>query len=217
MKKMSLLLLVLLLLTQTQAFASGFTDIQGHWAEADIKYSHEQGIMSGTGNVFCPDAQVSRAELAVYLVQVFGLNIDHLRFIKAPEPGDLYDDIGKEQWYSDAVMIAGYNSIFEVGDRKFKPEEKVTRIEVANSVARAFKAKKINLITTQIWPNYTDLGNINDSDIGVINFMFNSGIMIGRNTWDFAPNAHITRAEVAVILNNTVKVIAISNPHLQDE
>lgn len=214
MKKLAWLLMVLFLLTSTQVFASDLTDIHGHWAEDDIEFIYSQGIMTEKApNVFSPDTGVSRAELAAYLVNVFGLNLDNMGYIKAPEPSDLFDDVSKEQWYSDAIMIACYNNIFEISDRKFKPEEAVSRIEVANSVKRAFEAKQISIITTQIWPNYIDTINIKDSDLSTINFMFNSGIMKGRSAEEFAPNVKITRAEMAVVLNKIIKIIAIYSPH----
>jgi hypothetical protein len=51
-----------------------FSDIAGHWAEAWIEQLAEEGLAAGyPDGTFRPDTPVSRAEMAVFLVQTFGL------------------------------------------------------------------------------------------------------------------------------------------------
>lgn len=50
-------------------------DINGHWAEAYIKYCYSQGIISGRGNgVFDPNANVTSAEASKMLLTAIGYN-----------------------------------------------------------------------------------------------------------------------------------------------
>ena len=50
-------------------------DINGHWAEAYIKYCYSQGIISGRGNgVFDPNANVTAAEASKMLLTAIGYN-----------------------------------------------------------------------------------------------------------------------------------------------
>ena len=52
-------------------------DINGHWAEAYIKYCYSQGIISGRGNgIFDPNANVTSAEAAKMLLTAIGYNSD---------------------------------------------------------------------------------------------------------------------------------------------
>ncbi len=57
--------------------ASGtlFTDVpSGYWAAAWIEQLANEGITSGCGpNLYCPDATVTRAQMAVFLVRTFNL------------------------------------------------------------------------------------------------------------------------------------------------
>ena len=53
------------------------TDINGHWAEAYIKYCYSQGIISGKGNGrFDPDNYVTTAEASKMLLVALGYNSD---------------------------------------------------------------------------------------------------------------------------------------------
>ncbi|WP_073238354.1 S-layer homology domain-containing protein [Desulforamulus putei] len=44
-----LILLLVILLSPAQAFASNFNDTQNHWAKEDIDSISQEGIMKGTG------------------------------------------------------------------------------------------------------------------------------------------------------------------------
>ena len=51
-----------------------FSDIHGHWAEAWIQQLWREGLTAGyPDNTYRPDAAVSRAEIAIFLVQAFEL------------------------------------------------------------------------------------------------------------------------------------------------
>ena len=55
--------------------ATDLKDINGHWAEAYIKYCYSQGIISGRGNgVFDPNANVTAAEASKMLLTAIGYN-----------------------------------------------------------------------------------------------------------------------------------------------
>ncbi len=205
LKRIIVIIILSVFFTPFQALASQFHDIQGHWAHEEINLVYQKGLMKGTGlNSFHPNQDITRAELAVCLVKAFELNIDSTKFFKAPEPRDLFDDVQAGQWYADAAMIAGYNNIFSISDRMFRPNEKISRIEAAISIDEAFRAKNMDVVTTQIWPNYIDIGN--DDYIGVVNFMYNSGIMKGRSVNRFAPDENLTRGELAVVLNRITTI-----------
>jgi hypothetical protein len=55
--------------------STGFSDVPtGHWAAAWIKQLVAEGITSGCGSgTYCPEAPVTRAQMAVFLVRTFNL------------------------------------------------------------------------------------------------------------------------------------------------
>ncbi|MCG9968943.1 S-layer homology domain-containing protein [Pelotomaculum terephthalicicum JT] len=206
-------LLSALLIAPHAGFARApFDDIQSHQASADIEAVYEKGIMLGTGdNKFSPDEFVDRAQLAVCLVKTFDLNIDDLQFIKAPVPADLYDDVEDNSWYGKAAMITGYKNIFNTADRKFRPHETIARAEAASAIVDSFTAKKLSVVTTMMWPDYTDTTNLTQKQQSDISFVFNTGIMRYTGN-EFRPDGKITRAELATILNQTLKTLAVATP-----
>jgi hypothetical protein len=54
---------------------TGFTDVSlTHWAAAWIKQLVAEGITAGCGaGIYCPEAPVTRAQMAVFLVRTFNL------------------------------------------------------------------------------------------------------------------------------------------------
>jgi hypothetical protein len=55
--------------------STGFADVSvNHWAAAWIKQLAAEGITGGCGSGnYCPGRPVTRAEMAIFLVKVFGL------------------------------------------------------------------------------------------------------------------------------------------------
>jgi hypothetical protein len=53
-----------------------FSDVSGHWAEAWIEQLKAEGITSGyPDGTYRPENQVTRAEIAVFLVNAFSLSV----------------------------------------------------------------------------------------------------------------------------------------------
>lgn len=77
------------------------TDVDGHWAEAYIKYCYSQGIIAGKGDgKFAPDAPVTGAEAAKMLLVALGWNATVQGYIG-------------EQWQVNTMRDAYENDIFE--------------------------------------------------------------------------------------------------------
>lgn len=207
------LLVSMLLIVPNAGFAqTPFDDIQSHPASADIEAVYKKGIMIGTAaGKFSPEAFVDRAQLVVCLVRTFDLNLDGLEFVKEPVPSDIFDDVESDLWYSDVSMVAWYNNIFHISDRKFKPFQPVSRIEVASAVANSFAAKKLSVVTTEMWPNYLDLTTLTEEQQSAVSFVFNTSIMRYAGS-EFKPDEKITRAELAAILNRTLNTLALAMP-----
>lgn len=208
-KPVILLVLIASVMFAGTCFAqTPFIDVQTHQALSDIEAVYSKELMIGTAaNVFSPDEYVDKAQLAVCLVRTFDLGYDHIQFTRPPIPSDLYDDVKNDLWYSEASLAMAYNNVFDFPDRKFKPHQTVTRAEVAGAITDSFKAKGIQVITTLMWPTYSDTADLSDKQLSDIAFMYNTQIMNYPGN-EFKPNEKITRAELATILNHTLSTIA---------
>jgi len=185
-----------------------FLDIQNHWAVYEIDQVYKKGIMKGIAlDKFAPNQAATRAEVAVCLDRIFDLNYDNRRFIKEPSPADFYDDVTSGQWYSEAALRAGMYNIFNLDNRMFEPTRPMIRLELAMAIDRAFQAKSLNVVTTQVWPMYMDTADLSHNEQQVVSFMFNTSIMKGRSANLFEPAEKITRAELAAVLNRTQAIM----------
>ncbi|QGT98671.1 hypothetical protein SYNTR_0078 [Candidatus Syntrophocurvum alkaliphilum] len=177
-------------------------DIQDHWAKEEIVASFEKEFMKGISVdedglvTFAPDQKVTKAQLAVLITRVFDLDT----ITSSDEI-----NINMDSWYSEAIELCLDNEIFD-SSKNFKPDAYATRIEVAQAISNAFKAADINVPTTQVWFNYSDIDNLDEADVLIVQFMANSGIMKGYNQ-EFRPHDTISRAEIAAIVNRTDKIV----------
>ncbi len=120
------------LLLEPADVEAAFSDIENHWAKAEITKMAEYGFVQGDENGnFRPDTPVTRAELAAVLTDVFGLETTaHQQF---------FTDIEDGSWYAEdvnAVYIAG---LMYGHDGVFRPDDPVTNEELVSTVCRAAK------------------------------------------------------------------------------
>ena len=84
----------------------------------------------GDGSRFCPDRNVTRAEMAVLLSRAFDLG-------EGPDPG--FSDVPADAWYADSVArLAASRITIGCGDgTEFCPSRATTRAQMATFLARA--------------------------------------------------------------------------------
>lgn len=170
-----------------------FSDISGHWAEANIKQAVSGGIVTGYPNgTFMPDKTVTRAEFAVMLMNT----------LKLQEAGtDLtFTDTAKiGSWAKKAVAQAVQAGIIKgYKDGTFRPEAVITRTEMAEMLANALGQSTVANTAT---------GFADDKDIPVwakasVAYVKQAGIVQGKGENRFAPQDHTTRAEAITVLLN---------------
>jgi len=113
-----------------------FVDIDGHWAENEIKSAAAAGLMKGTGNGrFSPDKKINRAEMAVLLGRVY----KQLLLEKAQKAGptqkyvNSYDvSYNNLPWAYDYIVLMSRSGIL-IGypDGGFHPYDTVSREQTA--------------------------------------------------------------------------------------
>lgn len=200
-------------LSKTLQSETKFTDVQHHPAIDDIAYVEREGLMAGyPDKTFRPDREVNRLEFVVLLDRVFDFNFSAVTFIKQPEVKDMFDDVYDGKWYSYPLLETTFFGLLNTEDRMFKPDKLVTRIEVAQSIKQSFKAKNLGVMMTQIYPLFSDTTDLSPEESAAINFVFNTGIMKGNNDNTFKPYQHITRAELAGVLQRLMDTVKVAEP-----
>ena len=110
-----------------------FNDVDaGDWYAPHVERMYQLEVTTGCGDGsgFCPDREVSRAQMAVFLTRAFKLP-------DGPDPG--FDDVPVDAWYFDQVAALAASGITTgCGDGSgFCPSRATTRAQMATFLHRA--------------------------------------------------------------------------------
>ncbi|WP_256760784.1 cadherin-like beta sandwich domain-containing protein [Cohnella sp. WQ 127256] len=174
-----------------------FSDIAGHWAQKLIQQAAKINIVNGYADgTFRPDAPVTRAEFVVLLMKAIGTEG------RGEGQNSFTDADGFGAWAklaisraADAGIVNGYS------DGSFRPNEHITRAELAVMVARAFGIKPITTAS-----GFADDASIPTWARGAVEALRQSGALQGRSDGKFAPEAEASRAEAIVIILRLLEV-----------
>ena len=182
----------------TTSASYGFSDIADKaWAVDAINALSELGIISGVGNgKFAPDASCKRADFAIMLVNVLGID---------GTAADNFDDVQPGKYYYNYVGLAKEAGIVNgYGDGNFGPENFCTRAELMVMVANALKVSGSDITADEsVLDKFSDADEIPAWARPYIAYLVEAGIVNGANG-KINANNEITRAEVAVIMYNVV-------------
>jgi hypothetical protein len=161
-----------------------FWDDDGSPHESDIIKLAAAGITGGCGGGrYCPNASLTRAQMAVFLSRALGM----------PGSGtDYFTDDNGHQFEAEinAIAHAGVTSGCDLGS--FCPDVSLTRGQMASFIKRAF-----NLAATSADYFSDDSGSVYEADI---NALAAAGITSGCGAGRFCPHGALTRAEMATFL-----------------
>lgn len=204
---LSLLSLVALIATvvaiQTPAMAGGsFDDDDGNIHERAIEAIARAGITKGCDDgEFCPDAPVTRGQMAAFLVRAFELGGD----------GDGgFGDIDDSIFERDIRLLKAHDvtkGCNPPGNDRYCPDRTLTRGEMA-----AFLVRVADLGEPGEGPTFDDSGSSVHED--AIRRLADEGVTKGCNPPEndrFCPNRRITRAEMATFL---VRILDLPTPEV---
>jgi hypothetical protein len=170
-----------------QEVAPSFVDVKtGSAHAAAISLVTEAGIARGCGpQRFCPDASLTRAQMASLLAQAFGLQaVSTSRFTDVPRSSTHHGNI-------NAIAVAGATQGCQA--TKFCPDRQVTREQVASLLVRMLSLKP-----TGQHPGFQDLtGSVHQS---AVQALADAGMVKGCAPQRFCGDQSITRAQFATLL-----------------
>ena len=172
----------------------GYADIGGSTFVADIIWLADEGITKGCGaTTFCPEANVTRGQMAAFLVRALGLTASDPSIDFTDDDASIFEaDIEK---LATAGITKGCNP--PANDR-FCPDQPVSRGQMAAFLTRAFG------LTNQGSVDFTDDdGSIFEADIEKL---ATAGITKGCNppaNTQFCPTNSVTRGQMAAFLHRS--------------
>ncbi|MEQ8200943.1 MAG: S-layer homology domain-containing protein [Syntrophomonadaceae bacterium] len=170
-----------------------FTDITGHWAQANIEKLVARGTVSGYPDAsFRPNATITRAEFATMLVKAFRFDA---------RPGKTFADTANH-WARENIatatalgILSGYNAL------SFGPDDPITREQMAVMITKAAGVKQPSPGTA-----FTDNNLISAWAGDAVAQAVNSRIMSGYPDNTFRPQGKATRAEAVTVLINALRI-----------
>ncbi|MDP8957783.1 MAG: SpoIID/LytB domain-containing protein, partial [Actinomycetota bacterium] len=127
---------------QAQGAPDAFSDDNGHLFEADINALAESGVTKGCyRGRFCPDEPVNRGEMAAFLLRALTRHSgsDHSGAAHLPTYRGAFSDVGADRWDRGFIEhLQDHGITFGYPDGTYRPEDLVTRAEMASFLARTF-------------------------------------------------------------------------------
>lgn len=186
-------------------FNNPFRDIAGHWAGRDILFITARGIAKGVApNIFEPDREVTRAELAALLLRV--LELGEYRPGRAT-----FKDVDPVAWYYGAVEAAYRNGLLTgAGNGGFEPGRAVTRQEMAAIISRVLAETGTGIAITEgekaaLLAGLNDAPSVAPWALDAVARVVKSGLMKGNPDGSFAPVGKVTRAQAAAIISRLIQ------------
>ena len=181
-----------------------FKDVEQHWAQQDVNDMGSRLVVNGVGDgLFNPDAAITRAEFAAIVMRGLGLK---------PVGGSaVFTDVQASDWYYTAVQTtSNYKLIDGFEDGTFRPNEKITREQAMLIIARAMAVTKLQdklpaKEISELLKPFADAAAVSDWAKTGITASLQAGLVTGRSADELAPQASITRAEVATIVKRLLK------------
>ena len=169
------------------------------WYTKAVDYVTEKKLMNGSGASFKPTDNTSRAMLVTVLYRLAG----------SPEVegkvSEVFTDCADGSYYANAVLWASQKGIVNGYGDTFKPNNAVTRQEMAKILYGYDKVMEKGGDVVTIELTYTDLSTIANWALEGVNYCTAAGYMSGSNN-QFNPKGNAVRAMTAqVLMNMTVE------------
>jgi hypothetical protein len=168
---------------------AGFRDIAAHWGRKSIETLVNRGVLKGYGDYrFLPNKNVTRAEAAAMIVRAFQL--------PKADAKTVFSDVAANRWYADAVSRVAAKSIVRgYPDRTFRPDQPITRAEMAAMIAAAsgMREARGKSVFSDVPAEHWAAGYIQE--------FADQDFLRGFSDGSFRPAAQATRAEIASLLD----------------
>ena len=165
-----------------------FSDVaKNFWGLEYINYVTSNGLFQGVSTFeFAPNSTMTRAMAVTVLMRMAGE--------EAAEVTLPYSDVNASAWYVPGIKWAYANKVIE-GDDNFRPDESITREELADMLYRYAGKTPV-----EVKLDFADADKISSDRVDAIAFCVNAGIINGYEDKTVKPAGTATRAEVSAMI-----------------
>ncbi|SDC26854.1 component of the Tol biopolymer transport system [Paenibacillus sp. UNCCL117] len=185
--------------------AYGFSDLDDHWGRADIEALAARGIVTGDpGGTFRPNGSVTRAEFVKLMASLIDAEP-----IEGAKP---FDDVPADAWYAEAIAEASAAGVVVGDGGKFRPNDPVSREEMAVMLYRASVPDAAGDPSTSSLDGYLDGGEVSAWAREAVAYEVRSGTLQGSGGL-LKPTATATRAEAAAVIARKLDALGLLVKH----
>ncbi|USG67200.1 S-layer homology domain-containing protein [Brevibacillus ruminantium] len=166
-------------------------DLEGHKAEKELLLMYEYDALSLTDGKIMPNKEITRGEMIEMLM--LSLNQGRL-YPVAGERKASFADVANTSRFFAAVEAAVDRGLLDRNAASLKPDEKITREELADMLVRALGYRKLAEYSEMFQSDLTDISGAKHR--GAIIIVNGLGIMPANK--EFQPDESVTRADAAV-------------------
>ena len=188
----ALLCALLLAALPMPASATDFDDVPaGHWAEDSIARAVDLGLFQGqSATRFGLGAPMTRGAFVTALCRLFQWEL------VTPETGSYTDNQDQDAWYYSAVETAYAHGAITDQTETFRPQEPITREELAVMLVRAMGYGTIAGLAQDLPIPFQDV----TTNTGYVAMAYELGLVNGTSATAFSPDRTATREQAAVML-----------------
>jgi len=190
-----------------------FSDVEDHWARRQIALLKAAGILQGIGNgLFCPEGQMTRAEVAAMLLRMLGLEGEAEGEMAGQGGGapPFADFMQAPAWSRNHIRVCFEHRLMlgelEGNGRFCNPNKPIPRQEFVVLLTRALDeedARDLEAMAQELMADFEELRCFHDYEAigkwaaGYILLALQEGWVQGYEDGTFRPNKPVTRAEAA--------------------
>jgi hypothetical protein len=179
----------------TEMTATMKDELENHWAKAEIEELYQKGIVSGISDTSLGlEIPITRAQFASLIVRTLDIEL-------VPYEGG-FNDVGKNDWYADALQTAYNNNLLSGFDSKMSPDSNITREEMAVILSNAVKSEN----SQADYSDFSDTENISAWAQQAVDNTVSLGLMFGMDDGSFAPKNDTKRCEAFVVIHRLLNL-----------
>ena len=186
-------------------YTPAFTDVESSaWYYNNVTIAASKGLVQGMGNnLYEPENQVTRAEFITMIVRA-------LRLPESKTDTAEYTDVKADDWfYNDVMKAKSANLLLLLGTADFKPNQAMTREEMAYVLAKAAEYCSIKASKTiDLKERFTDSATVSNQYTKHVETAVALGLMNGMSETTFEGKGTITRAQAATVLVRMCKLFS---------
>lgn len=168
-----------------------YTEIRGHWAEKEVIYLAENGIVEGNGTSFALADTVTRAEFITMLIRAGKFDIVAY--------GNSFDDVSENDWFAQYVQTAFDKGFISGFNGKVNPLSTTTREEAVKMLVGVYENLKEEIVVSEE-KLFADSDSISLWATEYVQKAVSEELVQGFDTGEFKAKDTLTRAQAMVMI-----------------